>query len=374
MKYKTEPGTAKAHFLILLAACIFIQAMLLYQYGIITSNEAVKYAREANNFLNGKGFSEQKYIFYSVYIFIHIVFIKAGFETVGVYMFQLLVNLLSVYFLYKTARKVYQNTSIAFIAALLLIICLPFQYWTVCLYTESLFCSLIIILLYSLFGTDTNNRIRYAYAALLFLLLLFSRPTGIFFMAVTAILIFYKFLHERKITAAVLGILLAATGFVFFLNYEMNSASSYNFIKPYLEHYVICDVPYPGSTPLANIYGSGIRAVVSYARDNTAEFLHLFFLRLVSFWGITRPFYSGLHNWMLRIFFYPLYLAAIISVIKQWKTKQALIIFCLATMGAFTISAMLTCDEWSNRFIMPVIPLVIFLAANGIFAMFNKKR
>jgi len=35
---------------------------------------------------------------------------------------------------------------------------------------------------------------------------------------------------------------------------------------------------------------------------------------------------------------------------------------------------MLTCDEWSNRFIMPVIPLVIFLAANGIFAMFNKKR
>jgi hypothetical protein len=373
MKYIKRLDLQQKYLLLLFVSWMIVQGALLYHYGIITSNEAVKYTREAHNILAHQNFSEQKYIFYSVYIFIHILFIKSGFETTGVYIFQLLLNLTATYLFYKTANTVYQNKRIAFVAALLLIVCIPFQYWTICLYTESLFCSLIIIFLYCLFGINKSNRIKYTYGALVFLLLLFSRPTGIFFMAVITTMIFYRFLKSGKILAAISGLLLFTAGSIFFLYYEMNSASSYNFIKPFLEHYVICDVPYPGSTAQANIYGSGIKAVLSYAQDYTREFLHLCFLRFISFWSLARPFYSGLHNWMLRIFFYPLYLFAVISIIKQWKTKPALLIFCLAALGVFTASVMLTCDEWSSRFIMPVIPVMIFLAAHGIVATFNKR-
>ena len=173
MKYVKRLDLQQKHLLLLFVSWMIVQGVLLYHYGIITSNEAVKYTREAHNILAHQNFSEQKYIFYSVYIFIHILFIKFGFETTGVYIFQLLLNLTATYLFYKTALTVYQNKRIAFVAALLLIVCIPFQYWTICLYTESLFCSLIVIFLYCLFGINKSNRIKYTYGALVFLLLLF---------------------------------------------------------------------------------------------------------------------------------------------------------------------------------------------------------
>ena len=165
MQYQDVTVYRKKHLLILFTAWIFVQGLLLYKYGILTNNEATKYIREANNLLNHKNFSEQKYIFYSAYIFIHVIFIKLGFEIVGVYIFQLLVNLIATFLFYKTALNVYKNKSIAFIATFLLILCFSWQYWTVCLYTESFFCSLVIIFTYCLFSTNKNQRLQYVFAA-----------------------------------------------------------------------------------------------------------------------------------------------------------------------------------------------------------------
>jgi hypothetical protein len=361
------------HLILLFVCWAIIQFALLYHYGIITSNEAVKYTREAHNILAGKSLSEQKYIFYSAYILIHLLFIKLGCEITGVYIFQLLINLIATYFFYKTALNISRSKSIALLAALLLIICIPFQYWTVCLYTESFFCSLVIIFMYCLFGMNNSNRAKYLIAALILMLLVFSRPTGIFFIGALGITIFYKLLANKKFVVAIVGSLLFIAGFILLLNYEMNSAASYNFIKPYLGHNVICDVPLANSINQPNIYGTGINEVLSYVRNNPSEFLRLCGMRFISFWSLTRSFYTSAHNWMLRLFFYPLYIFAIISIIKQWKLKCTLMIFCVSVITIFTVSVMLTCDEWSNRFIMPLIPIVIFLAAYGIIIALKKK-
>jgi hypothetical protein len=373
MKHQLKIFFKQQHLMLLFICWAIVQFALLYHYGIITNNEAVKYTREAHNVLAGKNFSEQKYIFYSTYIYIHTLFIKLGFETVGVYIFQLLVNFIATYLFYKTALHIYRNKSTAFIAALLLIICIPFQYWTICLYTESLFCSLVIIFIYCLFGMNKSTSAKYSCAALFLLLLIFSRPTGIFFIPVIAITGLYKLLKEKRIIVAVSGMCLLIAGFIFLLNYEMNSAVSYNFIKPFLEHNVICDVPLSTSINQQNIYGTGINAVMLYIKNNPSDFLHLCALRFISFWSLTRPFYTDVHNWMLRIFFYPLYVFAIIGLIKQWKIKPVLLVFCLSVIAIFTLSVMLTCDEWSSRFIMPVIPIIIFLAASAIADVFNKR-
>ncbi len=373
MKNQLKHFFKQQHLILLFACWAFVQFALLNHYGIITNNEAVKYTREAHNILAGKNFSEQKYIFYSVYIFIHILFIKLGCETIGVYIFQLFVNLIATYLFYKTALNIYRSRSFAFIAALLLVICIPFQYWTICLYTESLFCSLIIIFMYCLFGISAGRHVKYLISILILILLLFSRPTGIFFIGAIGITILYKLLKDRKTTIAISGACIFIAGFIFLFNYEMNSAASYNFIKPFLEHNVICDVPLSNSINQPNVYGTGTNAVLLYIKNNPSEFLQLCCLRFISFWGFVRPFYTGAHNWMLRLFFYPLYVFAVIGLIKQWKTKRALMIFCLSVIIIFTISVMLTCDEWSNRFMMPVIPIIIFLASCGIYAVFSKR-
>ena len=364
----------KRQLLLLFAVWLCVQAALLYKYGIITTNEAVKYYREAINFLSIQKFSEQKYIFYSAYIFIRVFFINLHAETVGVYIFQLLINLTATYLFYKTGQKIYKRTSIAFFATLLLVVCFPWQYWTVCLYTESFFCSLIIILMYCLFGTNSSYRLKYTYAFLIIMLLIFARPTGLLFLLVLLCLLLFRLIAVKKYLTAILSALAFIVAFVFLLHFEMNSAASYNFIKPFIESNIICDVPSSSQNVPASIHGSGINAVMQYLRNNPAGFLYLCFKRFISFWGLTRSFYSPLHNWILRLAFYPIYLFALAGIKKQWKLNKELFLFSVSSLAVFTISVMLTCDEWSNRFIMPVIPLVIFSASYGLFTIFEKQN
>jgi len=373
MKYKVQSFFAKNHLLILFIVWFIVQAMLLFRYGIITTNEATKYIREANNLLHHKNFSEQKYIFYSSYIFIHFIFIKLGFEIGGVYIFQLLVNLIATFLFYKTALNVYKNNGVAFIAAFLLVVCFSWQYWTVCLYTESFFCSLLIIFTYFLFGINKNQQLKYVYAALVFVILLFARPAGIFLIPVIICVLVFKLIELKKIRLALLFIAVLCTGFIYLLFYEMKSASSFNFIKPFVEHNIICDIPGRLIND-SNSYNNSLSGILLYVRKNPIDFLQLCSLRFSAFWGLTRPYYSEAHNWVLRLFFYPLYFFALIKLKQQLKLNRYFILYCLSIIIVFTISVMLTCDEWSNRFIMPVIPVIIWLASYGLFAIFKKKK
>ena len=359
------------HVLIILITWALVQTFLLYKYGIITNNEAVKYIREANNFSAEKSFSENKYIFYSVYIFVHVFFKWFGFEVTGVYLFQLLFNLLALICFYKTLLFISKKITVAFWGSLLLVICFPWQYWTICLYTESFFCSLIIILTYCLFG---NNKpiCRYVFAPLLLIALIFSRPTGILLIPASMLLTFHQLVAYKKKALAFLFATCVVVVFLSTFYYEMNSAASYNFIKPFVEHNIICDVPDSAFTSTNRIYSGNIGGVISFIKDNPVTFGGLCVSRFISFWSLTRSFYTSMHNWLLRLFFYPLYLFAIIGLIQQLNKHKQMAIFCLITIIVFTLSVMLTCDEWSSRFIMPILPLVIFLAVNGIFATAGK--
>ena len=287
MKNKPHISLQRKYLLVLLAAWLFVQFLLLLKYGIVTDKEAIKYSREANNFLLNKSFSEQKYIFYSVYIFIHSIFIKLGCETQGVYIFQLLANLFSTFLFYQTASRLYKNINAAFIAALLLIICFSWQYWTICLYTESFFCSMMIIFTYCLFGMNKKVKLKYVYSIVTFCILLFARPTGILLIPVLSCMIIYKLFESKKILAAILCIALLSTTFFYFLYYEMNSAASFDFVKPFIERNIICDVSDRTITLLNNSYTDDSNGLLLYIKQNPADFLRLCGLRFLAFWGLS---------------------------------------------------------------------------------------
>ena len=373
MKNKLRLFYQKKPLLVLFVVWSFVQAFLINKYGIVTTNEAIKYKREAFNWILHKNFSEQKYIFYSAYIFIHVLFIKLGIEMVGVYLFQLLVNLVASFFFYKTAVTIYKNNSVAFIAALLLILCFSWQYWTVCLYSESFFCSLVIIFTYCLFGISKTNKLKYLYAVLVFCILLCARPAGIFFIPVIAWLFVFRLIEVKRLPSAVLIMLCISAFFLWLLYYEMNSSADFNFIKPFVQQNVICDVPYKAISKQTN-YDDTVSGVLLYIKQNPFDFLKLCTLRFIAFWSLTRSFYSEAHNWMLRLFFYPLYFFALIKLRRQIKFNCYFIVYCLSVLIVFTISVMLTCDEWSNRFIMPVLPIIILLAAYGLFKLLPKRN
>lgn len=140
--------------LILLAGWIIVQAICLLKTGIVEKGESLKYINEALLFANGGQFSQPKYLFYSVYIAIRLFFEEAGLGATGVYIFQLLLNLVSIFFFYKLSIRYFNSERSAKIAALLLIVCLPWQLWTTHLYTESVFINLVIIFTYFLLKPD----------------------------------------------------------------------------------------------------------------------------------------------------------------------------------------------------------------------------
>ena len=140
--------------LLLLFLWLVLQAILFFQFGIVTKGEAVKYLAESEYWRQYQNFSQPKYLFYSVYISIRLFFEEAGLGTTGVYIFQLFLNLVSLIFFYKLSKRYFNNDRSALIASFLLIICLPWQLWTIHLYTESVFISLVIILTYFLLKPD----------------------------------------------------------------------------------------------------------------------------------------------------------------------------------------------------------------------------
>lgn len=364
----------KYSFQLLLTFWALIQSLVFFVFGIVTTGEATKYSFEAENLLNTGHFSEGKYIFYSAYILLHIFFKLLGFETIGVYIVQLLINLLSMYLLFKLVVKLSKNNATAFVCVLLMIACYSWQLWAVHLYTESLFCPLIIIFTYVLFAMQKSFKQKLT-AGLLFLLILFTRPTGLLFIPVIGLLIMYKLYTRKKILALVYG-LIACSLFLVVLNYAMESGTSYDFIKPLVQNYVICDVPLNEqvsvqSSSLQNVEGN-LPALVNYIIQNPGSFFKMAGLKFLSFWGMTRPYYSYWHNLAFMCFFYPLFFLGFIGAFKLRKINGPFILFSVGSIIIFTLSVMFTCDDWNNRFIMPILPFVIIFASFGIKYLYNK--
>ena len=155
MVYKVQNSIKNISQTKLLAILGFMWVLIQFSYfkklGIVNTLEATKYIDECQQLLRYGCFSDNKYLFYSVYIFIHIIFYKLGFEITGVYIFQLLFNLLAAFFFFKICYKLTKKKFIAFISVLLLLLTQTFQMWTVYLYTESVFSSLVIVCIYSFF-------------------------------------------------------------------------------------------------------------------------------------------------------------------------------------------------------------------------------
>lgn len=351
-----------------------MQSLVFFVFGIVTTGEATKYSFEASNLLKYGHFSEQKYIFYSAYILLHVFFRELGFETRGVYLFQLLLNFVSMYCLFKIVFNFSKNKITAFVCVFLMIACYSWQLWAVHLYTESLFCPLIIIFTYVLFVMKKSYK-QYILAFCLFLLILFARPTGLLFIPVLGGLMMYK-LYQRKKAFGILSGLTACIVFLFVLNYVMKSGTSYDFIKPLTQNYVICDVPLEGQPVLSQTanFDGDLQGVLNYITENPGPFLKMAGLKFLSYWGMTRPYYSSLHNLGFMCFFYPLYILAFLGIIKFWKINKAFILYILGSILVFTLSVMFTCDDWNDRFIMPILPFVILLSSFGLQLLYDKVR
>lgn len=371
--------------ILLVVLFCLVQAGMLLVFGIYTREEALKYVYEADYFREHGVFSQPKYIFYSGYIFLRVLADALHAGDIGVYIVQLLLNGLATVCFYKLALKISADKAAAYISTALLIFCIPFQKWTAHLYTESLFFSLVIIFMYVLFSQYKRAYTRPVLLLLILWLLIISRPTGMLVIPASLMLAsYYLFTNGGKWTLLAVW-LPGLAGLLLLVDTAMKGKGEFDFILPIVQEHIICGLPTAPGIPEETVYSrgsadaqpQGLWTLIQMIYYNFGDIVRLGFLRFNAFFSLIRPYYSGLHNALLIAGFYPVYLLAIYGGRTIKKYAKPFHVFALTLIATFAASVMLTCDDWHNRFIMPVMPVIFIYAGAGAvraYKRFNRKK
>lgn len=361
------------HFFALGISWLLVQSILFYQYGIHTEMEASKYIHEATLLLNEGRVSSSNYWLYSSQILLIAAAIKFNTGYFVVYLVHLLFNALATAAFYRMLVKLNRRPA-AFILTLLLIVCIPLQTFNSFLQTESLFYSFTI--LYSCYVLGLQRlTLKNSVVIFLFLVLIcFTRPTGLLFVPGTFLYLFFKYTRGLS-TIVKLGVTVVGTViFLFALNTALGSGGELDFMLPYRDERIICGVP--TLTQFRDIEISdnpnSISGLLYYISHNTAQFTRLAWWRTKAFFGITRQYYSKGHNLYLYLYFFPLYILALLSLGKWIRINRYIPLYCLSVILITWLTVILTCDDWHNRWFLSVVPYIYILSAPMVQAIMEK--
>jgi hypothetical protein len=347
---------------------LLMQIFFYKQYGIVTNLEAVKYINEANHFLATGKYSSDNFLFYSTQIMLIAFCIKLKIGFWFIVLFQMLLNALSLFCFYKMVKFISKNYLLSFLSTLYFLLFFYYHSYNTFLFTESLFFSFSVIYTYFLF-TRKNLDLKNGTAILLFLILLyFTRPTGIFFIPATFLFLIIRFFPERAFKIIALGAAIAGVGLFFLFNYSLGSGGEFDFLLPYIDERIICGVPTISQIhhfviPVEKNSIQGLFYIVTHYFD---LFFSLSVKRLAAFFGVSRTYYSLFHNLFASVYFYLIYLIILSGIVSLFKKNKAEVWFSITNIALMAITVMLSCDEWSNRFILSVLPFFLLLAVISI--------
>ncbi len=364
--------------LLSLSACwLLVQCILLYKYGIGTRLEAEKYIGEAQHLIQAGHLSEPRYIFYSLTIILIYISLKLTGGYVLAILVQIILNGLSTYWLYRLALKISGNHShTAYLAAFLFITFFPLQQWTPYLYTESLFLSTTIGLSYYIARTNFLSVKSISIILSLLSLCILSRPFGLLF--VIPVFLYFFMAAGRTARWMMAGLLLIGiTAMLLLVNYAFSGGGDMSAMRPFVEEHVICFMPTnnnPQPLDLLNS-GNGVKDIAYYIVHNPAHFSKLGFRRLLSFFTLSRSYYSTGHNTYLIVVMILLYagtLPGLQSFLRncpkplRWYLLSLIIVYPMATV--------LQCDDYHSRFAIVIFPYIIIIASMGIGRFFFKTK
>lgn len=356
--------TAKAHLMLIGIIWLLLQSFLLLHFGIVTNFEATKYIEQADNLLHKGSYTSGNFLYYSTEILLIALCKKMGAGYWFVVVIQMTVNAFSVWcfyrllFFFTTSNRLALMFSIAFLGMLY------YQQYNVYLFTESLYFSLSVIYTYTLFQTKKNNFKNILILALLLTLLYFTRPVGLFFLPATALFLILKFYRKKALPIFSLCVSIGVLLFYLLLNNSLNSGGGLDFLLPYLNEQVICGVPTISNAHKIVVPGEkdSIEGLWYIVWHHRSLFFKLGLKRLIAFWGVVRPYYALVHNIFIAVYFYTLYCFILLGIRKMMQFFLPQVIFMLTIIFFTSVTVMLSCDEWHNRFFLALLPFFLLLA------------
>ncbi len=349
--------------LLLVLLWIAVNAGIFMVKGIVTDFEAEKYISQARLVLKNGLPESDNYFLYSTTIYLIALSLKLRLGFGLVVCLQLIMNLISTLFFFRLCERLFKNSTLAFFATSVLLFNVFYQQYNTFLFTESLFYSLVVIYTSYLLLLKTFRLQQFIIITFLLLLLCVTRPTGILMLAATMIYAVFWLLRSMATYKKLLLILGSAIIFFFLLNNLLGLGGTLDFMLPFRNENIICGVD---SNIRTDVYvpekGNSLSGMFAYIVHNPAQVRKLAGLRSVAFFGMTRNYYSAIHNIYLVAFFYPLFVMAVVGSFRLVKKHKSAIIFLLSVVLFFWLTTMLTCDDWHNRFVLTLSPIFILLA------------
>ena len=336
--------------------------------GIFTELEAQKYIQEAQNLVDHKGLSAARFVFYSPTIFIIYLSLKMSAGFYGAFLIQAFYNLLVTLFFYKSLSSYFTDSAYRLLTAFLLIVFLPYSMWTVYLYTESVFYSNILLLISLLLfhSTDSSSKNKFLIFFALLLVIL-SRPLGILLLLPT-IFYFYKSASKKykKIFIPTFLIGLFLIGYI--SNIIFSTIEDVNITLAASQGCVVCGLlpEHPPELDLAT-NGTQIYQLYYYVINNFDQFIRIALVKMKYLFMMVRDYYSMIHNVGLLLFIIPIYLLGLIYIFSgATKEHRPFFGFQISSIVFFTLTIMLQCDDYHNRFVLSVFPIILLLAVKGL--------
>lgn len=337
--------------------------LLVWQYGIINSQEAQAYEGVARDWLAGR--SEHigiQFVFYAGYIAFRIVQLALHLPNAAVYMVHLLLSLIAAYsfgaLLYAYSRSAKHATA----AILLYITCPVIAVWNNFLYTDIIFCYLLTTGLYLLskHNTTFQNRIWFW---IILLTLPFFRPVGFLFAAMC--MAYWLLMHTPVKTKAWIAassvLLLAMVG----VPYVFDHAKDFYYPNHNAEANIICGLPSHLSQSISTPYDPQ-KGILHFFWSNPTTSIRLFAWRLWKMIWLTRPYFSGAHNAFLVAQMLLYYSLALRGTWLLAKANRRLLFFILLSLGIWLAPGIFFCADWANRFVLPAFVFVLWLSAIGL--------
>lgn len=314
---------------------LVVQLGLFGYFGVRHGGDSGRYLGAPQELFAGKipHGKSASYLGYTAFV---AVILALGLGESGIVGTQILISGLAAYYLYRLAEKMYGERA-AQLAAFLFIIYLELTIWNIFILTDSLFISLPIIAMF------TWIQKRYIIATLLTAWIVSLRPEGFVFAVAMATWLLYWLYQMRqwKWIGGLLLIGLALTPLAWQVGKQFIAQEE----LPH--HYSI---------------GAVIWNYPPMYLKTPANFIKLAASKLIIEIAHLRPYHDAARNLLIMIVLFPLYALAILGWRKPSKIPAAKWIL-TAWFILKMMVVMVTFADWTGRFLLHVLPVVILFAA-----------
>ncbi|MBS1634776.1 MAG: hypothetical protein JST26_02560 [Bacteroidetes bacterium] len=353
---------------------VLVVALLYLHFGFNTAGEGDKYYTDALELSQGHVTQALDYQWlYSTYIIYLAFWIKFGISPRVIICISYLLSI-GAYILFYRLLKREINPRVALFWLGFMMLSPMMQYWNLSLFSEPFFIALSLYCLY-VWLYPVHGRISWL-MLLTALLLLVTRPSGLFVVLGTVILWLLKHKHvslRRLMYASVcfLGLVFILVFFFMPLHFQGYVADiSSGAVYAGFPQYPLRLYPEAGYT-LFDCYSQ----LIHEAGAGAASILVI--EKCLSFFNLYRAYYSDFHN-LFNVFHAVFYVFGVYALLKgsyPGNTSLAAVLrFCMAIVCLNMLLTGLFFNEWSERYTVSVFPFIFVCAAIGLHALLTPKQ